>query len=151
MMSPVTLWVCICACHLWSTIKQRNAATIEAMLHLGNCYCSGVMVAILSPKQVANPFGEGLKRSERRLPERRTAAYASLNEDTAIPRGFMSADQIVEILAQRREDSAKWTPPLIADKYGVDIMNVEQLLKHFNTFQVIAKLKMDTELKSSPD
>lgn len=108
-------------------------------------------MALLSPKQVANPFGEGLKRSERRLPERRTAVYGSVHEDTAIPSGFMSADQIVELLAQRREDSTKWTPPLIADKYGVDVTDAEQLLKHFNTFQVIAKLKIDTELKSSPD
>lgn len=111
-----------------------------------------VIVALSSSlQQVVNPFGEGLKQSERRLPEQRTAVLASVHDNTAIPRGFMSADQVVELLSRRREDSAKWTPQLVAEKYGVNATDAEQLLKHFNNFQIVAKLKMETKLESSPD
>ena len=109
------------------------------------------VIVSLSLQQVVNPFGEGLKQSERRLPERRTAMLASVHEDTAIPRGFVSADQVLELLSRRREDSAKWTPQLVAETYGVNATVAEQLLKHFNNFQIVAKLKMETKLESSPD
>lgn len=100
---------------------------------------------------MVNPFGEGLKQSERRLPERRTAVDTNVREDVAIPRGFMSADQVLELLSHRREDSTKWTPQLVADKYGVNATDAEQLLKHFNNFQVVAKFKIEAKLESNPD
>lgn len=63
----------------------------------------------------------------------------------------MSADQVLELLSHRREDSTKWTPQLVADKYGVNATDAEQLLKHFNNFQVVAKLKIEAKLESNPD
>ena len=106
--------------------------------------------------QVVNPFGEGLKQSkqkqsERRLPERRTAIATSARDSVAIPRGFMTSDQVIELLSHRKEDPSRWTPQLAAEKYGLNAAEAKQLLKHFGNLQIVAKLKIDAKLESNPD
>lgn len=108
-------------------------------------------ICLVVIKQIVNPFGEGLKQSERRLPERRTGIATSAHDSVAIPRGFMTSDQVIELLSQRKEDPSRWTPHLAAEKYGVDAEEAEQLLRHFGNLQIVAKLKIDTKLESNPD
>ena len=119
--------------------------TVYMTLSLFLCVCLVVIT------QVVNPFGKGLKQSERRLPERRTALAASAHDSVAIPRGFMTSDQVVELLSHRKEDPSRWTPQLAAEKYGVNAAEAEQLLKHFGNLQIVAKLKIDAKLESNPD
>lgn len=98
--------------------------------------------------QQENPFAS--ERPERRrdnLPQDRSAKYEDEYLTARASPGYLTVQQVFEIFDKRKEKMSGWTAETVANHYEVDLQDVENLLKFYNSYRVVKSGESETALK----
>ena len=149
---PISTYKCELLLLTWENCSPTSTSNPHSLFHPLPPSLSPSLTPSLSHSlthyslQHENPFASERIRKPNNLPQDRSSYSDNTFTVAKSSAGFLTYQEVVEILNTRESDEKEsWTAQVVSEKYNIDPVEAQNLLKYFSTYKQLSSNASPTQ------